>query len=168
MDLVEPFNRDYADQLYYFLKRNPKNSFFRFGIPKKCSIVTFRNYYTQEIIDSEFANSILTDNEKAVFFPISENHDVFGLFLVTLYFSKFRCNQAYIEILFDKEHRSIELMQDSLRSLIEYLKNNYNLKSAILFFMVDKKDLIAQESISNNDGIIYNTMKNRIYMKIIL
>ena len=168
MDLVEPFNREFADQLYYFLKRNQKNNFFRFGITKKCSIGTFRNYYTQEIINSEFANSPLTNNEKVVFFPASENHDVFGLFLVTLYLNKIKNNQAYIEILFDKEHHNTELMEDALRDLIEYLKDNYNLKSGELFFMVDKKDLIVQKAILNNGGIIYNTMKNRCYMKIIL
>ena len=168
MDLVEPFNRDYADELYYFLKNNPKNSFFRFGIDKKCSLGTFRNYYTQEIINSEYANSSYTNNEKVIFFPVSENRIVFGLFSVTLYVKKFRNSQAYIEILFDKDHQIIELMQDSIKSLIEYLIYNYNLKNGVLFFMVDKKDLIVQESILNNGGMIYNTMKNRIYMKIIL
>lgn len=168
MDLVEPFNRDYADQLYYFLKNNPKNYFFRFGIDKKCSIGTFRNYYTQEIINSEYANSAFTNNEKVVFFPISQNHEVFGVFSATFYFNKFKNSQAYIEILFDKDHQNTELIEISIKNLIEYIKNNYDFKSGELFFMVKRDDLIVQKAIINNGGTIYNTMKNRTYMKIIL
>lgn len=168
MDEITPFNRDYAEELYVFLKNNPKNECFRIGIPKVCSLLTFLNFYTQEIVNSEFSNSELTNFEKVLLFPISENHKVFGLYTATLYFPKFKESEAYIEMLFDNEHKDLDLITNSLKEIIKYLINNYKLNDGILFFMILKKDEISQQAIINNGGVIYNTSKYKLYMKIAL
>lgn len=167
MDVIETFNRDYADELYEFLIKNHKNPFFRFGIPKNCSLLVFRNYYTQEIINSEYSNSELTSFEKVLFFPISEDHKVFGLITATLYLKKYRKSQVYIEILFNEDHKEIEVINKSLEDVISYIVNNFKLDKGIIYFMISKKDLAIQEAIFMNGGIVYNCLKQALYMRII-
>ncbi len=166
MNVVEPFNRDYASELYDFLIRNPKNNFFHFGIPLTCSLSTFLNYYTQEIIDSAFSNSKLTNNEHAVFFTVMNEEKILGLFLVIFYLKKIKKSEVYIEILFDEETKSIDLITISLNQLIEYIKNNFNFEKGSIFFGINKKDLITKKAIRNNNGEVYNESKDGIYLRI--